>query len=275
MSAIDQFFTARSQLPVMPELARQLMASFDDEAVDLPMVVSIVASYPALAARLLRLAQAPRYAAARPAATLDDAALCLGIDALRQLALSAAIVEVFPPVPGIDPVAFWRHGFATAGYARWLGGLLGLDADNAQLAGFLLRAGQLLMARSMAPLVQEVEAGCSAPGLRFEREQRLIGCSHAQVTAELARRWNLPPRLVRAFHDAADPLAAVPLSPTAATLHLAATLADAGELGLEPVPALRRARPHLLERLQLDTAWMQALAPRHADLTAAAAPLLA
>jgi HD-like signal output (HDOD) protein len=268
MGGIDRFFLTGNSLPSMPEVARQLIASFDDENVDLNTIVSLAAKEQSLAIKILRLANSARYARPRTITSLHDAAALLGLERLRNLVLAASIAGAFPRIAGFDRVLFWKHAIATGGYAQWFARILGVDPDSGYLAGFMLRSGQLLMAHALPDAVAQVEAACKVPGMRMAQEIRIIGCSHAEVTAELARRWQLPPRLIDGFTHAADPLAARPFSLLAAVVNMAAVMADSGILGVAPEEALENADTPLLLHLRLDVPWLQSTAPKFEDLTA-------
>ena len=268
MGGIERFFLGGHSLPAMPEVARQLIASFDDENVNLRTIVELTEHDQSLSLRVLRLANSARYARPQRVGDLNDAAGLLGMERLRNLVLATSIAEAFPSVAGFDRIRFWKHAIATGGYARWLGIILGVDADSGYLSGFMLRSGQLLMARVVPDVVAAVEAGCSAPGLRLALEQRLLGCTHAQVTAELARRWQLPQRLVDGFANTPEPLDARPFSLLAAVLNLASVMADAGAMAIAAGPALEQANRPLLDHLRMDVPWLQAKAPAFEELTA-------
>jgi len=267
MSAIDRFLASGAQLPAMPEVARQLIASFDDENVDLNTIVELTEQEQSLALKILRLANSARYARTRTVTSLKDAAGLLGIERMRNLVLAASIAGAFPRVTGLDRIGFWKHSIATGGYARWLARILGADADSGYLAGFMLRSGQLLMAQVVPDAVAAVESSCTTPGLRPVLEQRIIGCTHAQITAELARRWQLPPRLVDGFANAAEPLEARPFSLLAAILNLSAIMADAGAMNMATEAAFEQSETPLLEHLRLDVPWLQSTAPSYEELT--------
>ncbi len=268
MGGIERFFLGGHSLPAMPEVARQLIASFDDENVNLHTIVDLTEHDQSLSLKVLRLANSARYARPQGVSSLTDAATLLGMERLRNLVLAASIAEAFPRVAGFDRVRFWKHAIATGGYARWLGIILGVDADSGYLAGFMLRSGQLLMARVLPDAVAAVEASCSAPGLRLALEGRLIGCTHAQVTAELARRWQLPQRLVDGFSNTPQPLDAHPFSLLAAVLNMASVMADAGAMAIAAGEALEQANRPLLDHLRMDVPWLQAKAPPFEELTA-------
>ena len=264
MGSIEPFFLSGRQLPGMPDLARQLVATYDDAGTDLETLVAVLGRDPTLARRLCELGRG---------ADLAEVAQRLGLDPLRNLGVSASLKTAFAQAQGLESTYFWTHAAATAGYAHWLGRVLGVDPDAAFLSGFLLRTGQLLLAQSMPQVVAQVESDCFAPGSRMRLERHLVGFSHNAVTAELARRWHLPTRIIEGFAQADAPLASRQFSWLAAVLNLAAVMADAGIAGVPLAISLRNAEPALLTQLRLDAAWLESIAPAFADLTASV-PLL-
>ena len=267
MGAVDRFFATGAVLPTMPEVARRLLDSFEDEKVDLRQIVELAEADQSLSGRILKLANSAHYGVARDVRNLRQAAVLLGLETLRNLLLSATVVGAFPRAAGFDRVRFWRHCVATGGYSRWLGRRLGFDSDSAYLAGFLLRSGQILMTAEIPHMVAAIEAECLRPGLRMSVERQKIGCSHAQVTAELARRWALPQPLIEAFRHAPDPLHGQPFSLLAAVLSLSATAADAGDLGLKSGVALAEADPKLIAHLRLEVDWLKTHTPSYDSVT--------
>lgn len=251
-SAAERFFGGHAALPVMPEVGRKLLRSLDDDGVSLGQIAELIGKDSTLSAKVLRLANSARYSPSHTIGTLQDAAMALGLETLRNLAMAASISGSFPVVQGLDRQKFWRHSVRTAGYARLLAKLLQGDADTAYLAGLMLRTGQLMMAMSEPTQVADVESHASEPGSRYSLEMSRFGCTHADVTAALASHWHFPADLVEAFKDANAPLEVRPFSMLAAILHLAEVIADAGDQGLDAIDALNVAVPELVEHLHLD-----------------------
>ena len=267
MGSVDRFFATGAVLPTMPEVARRLLDSFEDEKVDLREIVELAERDQSLAARIVRQANSPYYGLQGNVSSLPQAAVLLGLETLRNLLLSATMIDAFPRVVGLDRVRFWRHCVAAGGYSRWLGRMLGFDSDSAYLAGFLLRSGQVLMAAELPHMVAAIEAECTRPGMRMSVERQKVGCCHPHVTGELARRWALPEPMIDAFRHTPDPLNARPFSLLAAVLSLAATAADAGELGIAAADGLVEADRALLSHLRLDIDWLQANLPSYESVT--------
>jgi HD-like signal output (HDOD) protein len=265
--AASRFFPATLVLPSMPEVASQLMRSFGDDKLSLNTLSDLISKDASLSAKVLRLANSARYSPSHNIATLRDAAAALGTSTLRNLVMAACMSGVFPTVPGLDRRRFWRHTIATASFATLLARAEQIDTEVAYLAGLTLRSGQLLMLQVVPEAVAEAESHVTEPGVRFDWEMNRFGVTHNEVTAELARRWHFPQLLVEGFHWASEPLNARPFSLLAAVLHMSQVLADAIELEVAPVDALKQVDEDLVEHEHLDLDWLQGHLFTKADLS--------
>lgn len=266
MTSLIKFFD-NVTLPTISEVAHSLIATLDNDDVSAKQVAAIIGRDPALTAKLMRLANSARFGARRGVSTLDEAVTLAGMAHIRTLALTACFAEAFPALPGLDTDEFWNSSMACAGYAKWLAAGVGIDGAEAWLAGMMLRLGELLIYQVEPRAFAEIEQLPHLPGGRWEREQRLIGLSEGQITAELGRRWNFPDKIVRALDSASDPLAAPPFCQLAALIHLASLLADTPS----DDPAILDTLPaDVVDALRLNRDWMSARFPAHASFSAAA-----
>ncbi len=257
MSDLSAFFQS-VKLPVMPEVAHALIRTLHDEDVSITQVRDLVAKDPVLTAKLLRTANSAAMGMRREIGTLDAAISMVGLSQVRTLALTACMNVAFPVVPGLDRTEFWRNSMACAGYAQWLAGGIGLDAQQAWLTGMMLRLGELLIVQAKPTTLAELERQPQIPGDRWAREQQLLGFTEAQVTAELAHRWHFPADIVRGLNTASAPLASQPLSLLGGVVHLASRLADMAFSDPEIVDALPQ---DVIGALDLNLDWMRSKLP--------------
>jgi len=272
---LSRFLDGMTQLPAMPEVAHHLLATFGRDDASIGELAELIGRDPSLTARLLRLANSARYAPVQRVTRLHQAALLLGLDGLRGLALTAVLADSFPHPHGFDRPRFWRQNLATAGYARWLAGCLDLDAGLAEVCGLMLRCGQVLMLQREPGLTALIEALSGTPDSVFDLERLHFGCTHAEVSAELALRWRFPMRMVDTLHTAGDPLNATPFSPEGAVLRAASVMADAADDGFDPLDQLLACQPALVHGLGLDLAALAPGLPSHALLTEPVSALMA
>lgn len=261
MADIKDFFKTIS-LPVMPEVGLALINTLDDPKTSMFRIQELIAQDPALTAKLLALANSAAFGLSGKVGNLNHALQLVGISRIRTLALSACLHNAFSMPEGIDSTDFWRYSMDCAGYAQWLGKGLsdthGVDSQNAWLVGLMLRLGELIIAQAYPDQVAQIELSPCAPGERWARERALTGFDEAEVTAELARRWQFPKPIVHGLLLASDPLVETPIAPLAGIAHLASLLADqpdanADTIATLPVPVMRA--------LELKFGWMKSNFP--------------
>jgi HD-like signal output (HDOD) protein len=251
MNASDRYLHNASALPVMPELAMRLMRTLEREDTSMNEVAELIERDPSLSVKVLRVANSPAVGARREVGSLRDAANLLGMRQLRDLSLAACVSNIFPKDGAFDRQRFWRHGMATASHAKALAGLCNIDPDIAYMAGLVMRIGRVLMLMVEPEIVARCDDLNDSPDGLIGHEMEWLGCSHLEVSAALAKRWNFPKEIVDALVAAGDPLAALPFSVLGAVLRLSSTLADAGDLQLPEIDTLVTTQSALLDRLEL------------------------
>ena len=131
--AARRFFPYNLVLPNMPGVAAQLVRSFNDDRVGLTELADLIGQDPALAAKVLRLANSARYSPLRSVKSLREAAASLGMTMLRNLTLATSLSGAFPSTAGLDPARFWRHAVTSAHQAVVLARGALLDRKSTRL----------------------------------------------------------------------------------------------------------------------------------------------
>ena len=96
-------------LPPLPEIALKVARLGDDPNAGTQVISQAVAADPALAARVLRLANSAYYGVPRRIGTMREALMVLGLRTLRSITLAAALHPA-----ALGGVRHWRHGLACA-----------------------------------------------------------------------------------------------------------------------------------------------------------------
>lgn len=184
-----------SSLPSVPRMyARltELLASGDATAQD---AAAIVEEDIALAAKVLQLANSAYFGRRQTVSRLRDAVAYLGLDALRALALSAAVFQEFkvdPPIAGFDIEALQHHSTRVARLAEAIAAEQGSKQD-AFAAGLLHDVGLLVLAVEDPDTLAETIARAhqeQRPYDEVEKERNF--CGHAEIGAHVLALWGLP-----------------------------------------------------------------------------------
>lgn len=228
----DEVLARLRQMPALPTVVAQLLASFGDDEVDIAELSRLIARDQALAARLLRVANSSFYGLQGKVATINDAIAILGFSAVRSMVLAVGISGVFRAerCPGFDRMAYVRHGVGVALAARALARQTGRNAELAFTGGVLHDIGVLVLASCFPEAYGEALAYRERHDcLHIVAERDIIGLDHGQVGGLLADAWLFPESLraaLAAHHAPAESTAELP----ADLIHVADAIAHA--LGL-------------------------------------------
>ena len=220
-------------LPSAPRVVALLQTELLAREPDLRKLCQLVGTDPALAADVLRVANAPGMALPAPVATVSEALAVLGMEQVRSVVACATVGSSTTALPGVNLQHFWRYSLGTARVARSLAVGLKLNQGLGYTAGLLHALGELAMHHGMPQAMVALDS--TVPPLdraRVEAERRTLGYTYAEVSAGLARRWGLPQPLVDALAAQNVPFEGDAFEPLAGVVHLAAWRARAREAGL-------------------------------------------
>ncbi|MFZ3124071.1 MAG: HDOD domain-containing protein [Acidovorax sp.] len=220
-------------LPSLPRAVALLMTELGHDEPSLRRVNQLMGTDPALAARLLEMANAPAFQMQRQIAGIPEALALLGMAQLRSLVSTAPLGTTSRSVPGINMQQFWRYSLNTARLARSLAGIGHLNQIAAYTAGLVHAVGELLMHLAAPDIISSINVLVSPLDLRRARiEQRILGYCYGNVSAGLAQRWQFPEMVVDALQYQSAPLDNNAYEPLAGVIHLASWRARAREVDL-------------------------------------------
>ncbi|MFN8900721.1 MAG: HDOD domain-containing protein [Lysobacteraceae bacterium] len=224
---VQQLLEQASHLPSIPKVVQELLRAFDDPNVDSSTIAAKLQIDQALTAKVLRMANSSFYGGTRKIATVNDAVVLLGVDALRTMVASSGVISAFTPPEGFDIKAFWRKSLVVAGLCRWTvrrGKLRQLNAETAFTAGLLHDIGNLLMHVLDAERMREVDAAVAAGAPRGDIEQMILGYTSVEIGGALAHHWHFPDMLCEAVVNQPAPMAAKVPNEYAGVVHVARTM---------------------------------------------------
>ena len=221
-------------LPSMPRAVALLMAELAQDEPNLRRVNQFFGLDPALASRLLCLANSDTFGAPRRVAGLPEALALVDTAQLRQLVETAPMGTTSRSVPGINMQQFWRYSLHTAKLARSLAGHVRQSQAAAYTAGLLHGLGELVIHLGDPERAQSLNTLVAPLDLRRAKlEARIFGYSYSRVSGSLARHWQLPALVVDALNCQDAPFENKTYDPLAGILHLASWRVRAREAGLD------------------------------------------
>ncbi len=195
---INQMVATATGLPTLPGVAVQIITAVNDEDADVESLVRALQRDPALAAKVLRVANSPIYGSRRGVESLQQAVVMLGMKATQSLALSFSLVSALKLQSGgaLNYAQYWRRCLLAASAAKQVAScIMPTDKEAVFLAALMQDLGMLVLDRVMPDLYQNLP--CSqADSLKLQAyELRRCGVNHAIIGEWMAREWGFSKRM--------------------------------------------------------------------------------
>lgn len=143
---LDEVLARADALPTLPEAARFIISTIDDESTNADSLVVILNTDPAIVARILAAANSTAFGLSSRVESMREAILVLGLKEIRSITLATAVIARFNPrSAAFDPRMLWRHSMGVATCARIIAEEIQYNAEAAFTAGLLHDIGQLLL----------------------------------------------------------------------------------------------------------------------------------
>lgn len=198
-TAIDNFIRGASRLPVLPKATVRLLELLEFPDCSTQELAAVIETEPALAARLLKLANSPFYGQRGRIATVARAVIVLGAKTIRSLAMAVWTHTLKAQMLGADEMRLMlpllQHGLAAGVAAQMLVEKTHRAlAEDAFMAGLLHDIGRVAL---VAQLGTRYQAHILDPALReqvslHEMEATVLGFDHRALGARLMADWGLP-----------------------------------------------------------------------------------
>lgn len=194
------------RLPPAPRIYASLVAAIETGDASAKDIAAIIASEPAMCAKLLQLANSSFFRLARHIKTPEDAVVHLGFITVRNLVLSVDVFESAAPLPagsGLTVDGLRNHALLVGRIASRICPP-DVPSQVAFLAGVLHEIGLLVFGVGAAKeLAQAIRKAHDEKMPLQAAERALIHATHAQAGAYLLGLWGLPLELMEAVatHD--------------------------------------------------------------------------
>lgn len=186
----------KAKLPSSPALASRILALADNPDTPIEEFASAIQMDGALAARVLKMANAACMALRTPATTIHRAVTVLGLGRVRAAALSFQLVGHLNKLGGknFNIKAYWQQSVLRACVGREIASaVLPSMTEEAFLVGLLCDGGVLLLVQLLGQEYAELyETGTRSPLGFFAEEKSRFPHNHVDAISAMAAEWNLP-----------------------------------------------------------------------------------
>lgn len=235
--SIEALMEDIAELTSLPQVAIKVNQMADDPNSSAADIGKIISQDPALTIRMLRIANSAYYGLSSEVETVARAVTLLGSKRIRDLVMATSVAEFFDGLPNelVSMKNFWLHSLYCALAAQYLAGQckVKVQGDVVFVAGLLHDIGDLLIFNKMPDKSREALMYAVEGPEEMDvhlAEQEILGFDHAQVGAELAKKWQLPEVLLECIEFHHEPEKAEKFPVETAIVHIANSLAYLAEL---------------------------------------------
>ncbi len=176
------------ELPTLPEVALRIRDAAQDPDVSAQALARVIAEDPAIALRMIKIANSPLYRASQTIVDLNLAVSRIGVESAANMAAAIAMKQLFQATMDIVDRKLrqvWRQASEVAGISAVLAkSFTRLRADQAALAGLTHLIGVL-------PILSWVEDNpdllCDSMTL-----DRVIDAVHPAIGSVILQSWGFP-----------------------------------------------------------------------------------
>lgn len=205
----------QSEIASIQQTVVGIIRIFNNPDATIKDLQEIIEVDPPLTVKLLKAANSAYYSALQPVVRIEEAVLRIGFEALKELALSQKLSELFNgelSFHDYSPASLWKHSVAV--------GLLGKmiyrmefreKGDNVYTAGLLHEIGMISEDQLRNQDFREaIQLSREKRVNLVQAESRVLGFHHAELAREITMDWGLPEELSvgLAYHH--DPDSAPP-----------------------------------------------------------------
>jgi putative nucleotidyltransferase with HDIG domain len=184
-------------LPAQPAAAERVLRIVSNRKAGAADLARVVETDPALAARVMRLANSPYYGSPRRVSSTRHATVMLGFDTVRAMAASAAC-SLLDGRFELGPDGFWRHAITTAATASVIARRVGLSTEDAFTVGLLHDLGAVLLHRRDARAFA-IATESATVSEQVAAELAAFGVTHADEGAAALDAWAFPEPFIEAI----------------------------------------------------------------------------
>lgn len=230
---VKTYIAAMDDLSTIPVLLAKIIRTCNDPKSGPQDIFNLITYDPALAERIMRIANSVFFGHSGEITNLYQAIMFLGIERIRSLALGMTVLNALP-ARGSN---IWVHSYETAYVASSLSKYIpNVMSGDCFLAGLLHDVGRIVFLGMDAARFRELVTSDKL----LEQETAVFGCTHPEAGALLIEELSIPRDLVAPIEYHHAPLKAKNAPNLVAVIALA-----------EALIGLRKSRP------EEDGAWTQ------------------
>lgn len=204
-SELNAIINSVGDLPPMPIVATKVLNMMANPDYEMAELAGAIAHDPAVAARILKIANSSFYSLQRQVNSLEQAVFILGEKTLKSLVL-ASCLKGMNRFFGLVEKMLWEDSIGCAAAARMIALRFGcVDPEEAFLSGLLHHIGKTVMNNmDHERFLKMTEGVYNGDGTLAQLEQALFPFTHAEIGAAVLYKWKFSEVMARVVLYHAD-----------------------------------------------------------------------
>jgi putative nucleotidyltransferase with HDIG domain len=207
---IEEYIREMPSLPTTVAKVLEVCNNPQTSPADLNHVISLD---PVLVGRVLKLINSAYYGLGQQVTNLVRAIIMLGINTVKNLALSTAVMgnlSTKKDFQGINMEGFWRHSLCVGVAAKLLARQRGIDSKQVEeyfTAGLLHDIGKIPLNAVLSKEYMLTVSSADRERISlFHAEEKTLGMNHCQSGAMIVKAWKLEGPVGESILHHHDPL---------------------------------------------------------------------
>jgi HD-like signal output (HDOD) protein len=182
-----------TKLPSPPGIVMEVIELAEMVDVSIEEVEHVVVRDPALAARVIRIANSAIYSPHLKVTTIKEAIIRVGLSEIVTICLQFSYSSMVDERSKPGLIAIWQRGLLSSYAARVLGGFFSRkDIAQLQLAALLQDVGVLALDVAIPHIYDPLLGKVSGHDALVKAEVEVLDAGHAEVGGWLLREWGFP-----------------------------------------------------------------------------------
>ncbi len=195
MTTISTLLQDVTKLPSLPSVAMKIVEEVKKDMSSIGDLVDIMSVDPALTTKILRVANSSFYAPPYKVDSVDKAVNIIGLEALKNIALSFVIVEGLKrkSIDEFNHELFWKRSITAAVSAEMISSKLRSTAGDVFVTPLLMDIGVYVMYLSRPDdYLKVLDRKKVSEMTTDEAEREVFGFDHMEAGSEVLKYWGIP-----------------------------------------------------------------------------------
>lgn len=194
----------KSDISSIKQVVTEILKIIKDESSSAKDLRNIVEKDPPLCAKVLKLANSAHYGYPKSISDIQEAIICIGFDAVKELALNQKVYELFmkeDTTHGFSRLSLWKHCSTVALCCKMIYRREFRErGDNIYVAGLLHDLGIIVEDQFFREMFEQALKKSAQEGINlYIAEKAALKIDHAAIARTIADDWNFPDELIHAM----------------------------------------------------------------------------